>query len=72
MMLHPKSKGYIKLKSKNPWHWPKFYANYFQNEQDLDTIVEGIKFTIEMSKTNAFQKYGSYLNHLPLKRKYDR
>lgn len=69
MLLHPKSRGYMKLKSKNPWNWPLFYANYFQHEQDLDTIVEGIKMAVELSQTKAFQKYGTYLNHIPLEGK---
>ncbi|KAK6636429.1 hypothetical protein RUM43_010090 [Polyplax serrata] len=66
MMLHPKSRGYIALESNDPFAWPKFHANYFHNQQDLDTIVEGIKLVIEMSQTKAFQKFGSYLNPLPV------
>lgn len=65
-MLHPKSRGYIALESNDPFAWPKFHANYFHNQQDLDTIVEGIKLVIEMSQTKAFQKFGSYLNPLPV------
>lgn len=66
MMMQPKSRGYIKLRSKNPWHWPLFYANYFQDENDLDTIVEGIKLTIQLSQTTALQRYGSELLKEPL------
>lgn len=66
VVLRPKSRGYVKLKSRNPWNWPLFYTKYFENEQDLDTVVEGIKMAINISQTTAFQKYGSYLNHLPI------
>lgn len=43
VLLRPKSKGYLKLRSKNPFHPPLFYPNYFQDERDLYTLVEGIK-----------------------------
>jgi len=33
---------------------------------DLKRIVEGIKMTIELSKTKAFQKYGSRLHKTPM------
>ncbi|EEB16960.1 glucose dehydrogenase precursor, putative [Pediculus humanus corporis] len=66
MLLHPKSKGYLKLKSNSPYDWPKFYANYFQDEHDLNTLVEGVKMVVNMSQTKAFQKYGSFLNPFPV------
>lgn len=43
VLLRPKSRGYMKLKSKNPFHPPLFYPNYFQDERDLYALVEGIK-----------------------------
>ncbi|KAF6197989.1 hypothetical protein GE061_007734 [Apolygus lucorum] len=36
------SRGAVRLRSKNPFHWPLLYPNYF-NERDLRTMVEGIK-----------------------------
>lgn len=43
ILLRPKSRGYLKLRSKNPFHPPLFYPNYFGDERDLRTLVEGIK-----------------------------
>lgn len=43
ILMKPKSRGYIRLKSKNPFHWPLFYPGYYQNETDLHTMVRGIK-----------------------------
>lgn len=67
MLLNPKSKGYIKLKDKNPFHWPKFYQDHFSDNRDLLTLIEGIKHVIKLSETNAFKKYGSTLHkkHFP-------
>lgn len=61
MPLHPRTRGRILLRDRNPWHSPKFYYNYFDNEHDLKVMVEGIKETIKLSETQAFQKLGTRL-----------
>jgi choline dehydrogenase-like flavoprotein len=66
MILQPKSRGSVRLKTKNPLSWPLMYGNYFENEHDLDTLVEGIKFAVKLSKTQAFQRYNSTLLETPL------
>jgi len=66
MILKPKSRGWVRLKSKNPLAWPIMYGNYFNDSTDLATIVEGIKFSIELSKATAFQKFNSTLHDIPL------
>ncbi|KAF6217328.1 hypothetical protein GE061_001682 [Apolygus lucorum] len=43
VLLRPKSRGAVRLRSKNPFHWPLLYPNYFKDERDLRTMVEGIK-----------------------------
>lgn len=67
MLLAPKSKGYMKLKDKNPFHWPKFYYDYFSDRRDMLTLIEGIKYAIKLSETKAFQSVGSKLHdrHFP-------
>lgn len=56
VLLQPKSKGRVQLRSTNPFDWPIIEANYFQEEDDLDTMVRGIK---EVSRHNVFA-IGSY------------
>ncbi|XP_050598093.1 glucose dehydrogenase [FAD, quinone]-like isoform X1 [Bombus affinis] len=58
-LVRPKSRGVIKLQSNNPFHYPLIYPNYFDNPEDVATLVEGIKFAVEMSKTASFKHYGS-------------
>lgn len=60
MLLHPKSYGYLKLKSKNPWHWPKFYGNYMtdRHNADMKTMIAAIREVQKIAKSPAFQKYG--------------
>lgn len=73
ILLIPKSQGYLKLKDSNPFHWPKFYGNLYKNEQDLDTLVAAIRFTIKLSETEPFKKLGTklYRGHLPTCKQFD-
>ncbi|XKL61999.1 hypothetical protein PGB90_001832 [Kerria lacca] len=66
MLMYPKSRGTVRLRSANPWHAPKLQSNFFAESIDLLRIVEGIKMVIKLSQTNAFQSFGSTLNRRPL------
>lgn len=67
MLLLPESKGRITLRNKNPYQKPLIHANYFSDGgHDQDVILHGIRKVIELSKTKAFQKYGSRLHDVPL------
>lgn len=68
MLLHPKSVGYMKLRSRNPFDYPLFYGNYLTDPEghDLNTMVAAIRFINRLSKTHAFQKFGSTLNPIPV------
>lgn len=65
MLLRPKSKGVIKLRSKNPLDYPMIFPNYFQDDFDMKTLIEGVKIGVALSKTPAFRKYGSELLKFP-------
>lgn len=43
IMLRPRSRGQVRLRSANPFHWPLLYANYYQDEEDVRVFVEGLK-----------------------------
>jgi len=59
MLLRPLSIGTIRLASTDPYAKPLIDPQYFSNILDLDTIVEGLKIGLALSKTEAFQKVGS-------------
>lgn len=65
MLLRPRSKGFIKLRSKKPFDYPLIYPNYFQDDFDMKTLIEGVKIGVALSKTPAFKKYGSQLRKFP-------
>lgn len=46
VLLKPKSRGYVKLRSRDPFDAPLFYANYFQDTRDLYALVDGIQQVI--------------------------
>ena len=56
MVTRPKSRGSIRLRSRNPFHKPIFEAGYFEHPHDIKVIVEGMKFCLAMTKTRAFKK----------------
>ncbi|XP_043591389.1 glucose dehydrogenase [FAD, quinone]-like [Bombus pyrosoma] len=64
-LLRPKSRGIIKLQSNNPFDHPLIYPNYFKEPEDMATLIEGVKFALEMSKTASLRRYGSKLNPNP-------
>ncbi|XP_015598846.1 glucose dehydrogenase [FAD, quinone] [Cephus cinctus] len=65
ILMHPKSRGNVTLKSSNPFHWPVLQANYYDNEEDLRIMVRGIRKAIELASTNSFKRFNSTL--LPVK-----
>lgn len=61
MLLHPKSKGILRLRSKNPFDYPKLYGNYLTHPKDVETMIAGIRYMIKLVETPPFQKYGAKL-----------
>lgn len=61
-VLHPKSRGYIKLRDNNPMSPPLIYAKYLTHPDDVAALVEGIKFGIRLTETKALKKYGFQLD----------
>ncbi|XP_015123282.1 glucose dehydrogenase [FAD, quinone] [Diachasma alloeum] len=56
-----RSKGRLKLRSNNFEDHPVIDANLLDDGNDVEILVEGIKLAIEVSKSEAFQRYGSQL-----------
>lgn len=65
MLLRPRSKGLIRLRSRNPFDAPLIYPNYFKDDFDMRTLIEGAKIAHQLSKTPAFQSYQSTLHEFP-------
>lgn len=66
LLLRPRSKGTVRLRSKNPFEYPIIDANYFADPLDVKTLVEGIKIAIRVSEAPAFKQFGTRLHRIPL------
>lgn len=66
LMFHPKSKGHVELKDNNPLHWPRFFLNYFEYDDDIETLLGGIKAAISICQAPAMQKIGCKIHDVPL------
>lgn len=66
MLMRPKSKGRIMLRDSNPLSKPLIYPNYYAYQEDVATMIGGIKKTIELGKTKGFQKLGSRIHDIPI------
>ena len=55
--LRSKSKGYVKLKSKDPRAHPKIVANYLTAEGDMTEMIDSIKIAREIFAQKAFDPF---------------
>lgn len=67
VLLRPKSRGYLKLKSRNPYDHPIINPRYLSHPHDVKTIVEGMKLAISIGISHAFRKgFNSRFFDMPL------
>jgi choline dehydrogenase len=57
VLQHPKSKGQIVLRSADPFAAPKIQPNYFADESDVVTLIEGVKLGRRIAQANALTPY---------------
>ena len=65
-LFHPKSVGYLELKDRNPFNSPRFYANFFKDAQDVETLLESLKYTLQLIETEPFKKINTKINDIPI------
>ncbi|XP_076078477.1 glucose dehydrogenase [FAD, quinone]-like isoform X2 [Mytilus galloprovincialis] len=64
ILLHPKSTGRIKLKSKDPFVHPVIDPNYLIHRHDIDIFIEAIRKTQELSKSKVLMELDATLNRV--------
>jgi choline dehydrogenase len=62
-ILHPRSRGYIALRSTNPAEAPIIQPNYFADEVDMQALVEGVKIARKLGETQAFSPFRDVETH---------
>ncbi|XP_023287481.1 glucose dehydrogenase [FAD, quinone] [Orussus abietinus] len=66
-LLHPKSRGYLRLRNSDPLSKPLIYPKYLSHPDDVARLIEGIKFSIALANTRALKRYGFKLDETPVK-----
>lgn len=56
-VLRPKSRGEIRLKSRNPMSHPALHANYLSHPHDLALMIEAVKISHRILNQPAFDPY---------------
>ena len=59
VLLRPLSRGTIRLHSTDPYDHPIIDPQYFSNPHDLDVLVEGLKISLSLGKTEEFRRLGT-------------
>ncbi|KAL0122268.1 hypothetical protein PUN28_007183 [Cardiocondyla obscurior] len=62
VLLHPKSKGELRLRSNDPFQKPLINPKYLSNADDINTLIEGLYFIKKLMNTTTLRKYGASLN----------
>ncbi|KAJ8958505.1 hypothetical protein NQ318_002299, partial [Aromia moschata] len=67
-LLHPKSRGYLKLRSKDPFDKPLLYGNYLSDpeNQDLKTLLSSVRYIQRLAETKAFRGIDAELYRKPM------
>nr|CAI5856045.1 unnamed protein product [Callosobruchus analis] len=68
MLMHPRSRGRMRLRSKDPFEAPKYFENFFSDPEGLDIkrIIVAVRETQRIASQPTFQKYGAKLIDIPI------
>jgi choline dehydrogenase len=55
--LRPTSRGFVRVRSKNPLDHPEIRLNYLATQEDRKVAVDGMRFTRRIMAANALAKY---------------
>ena len=59
VLLRPRSRGQIRLRSTDPFDSPSIDPQFFADDYDLDVLVEGMKMSLKVGQTPPMQAYGA-------------
>lgn len=65
VLLRPKSRGWMKLRDKNPYSKPILQPNYLSHPDDVRRLVDGCRISVEMAFSKPFHKFKP--QHWPVK-----
>ena len=67
ILLHPKSRGTITLRSRNVKDPPIIQPNYFAHPLDMQRMIQSVRFAKHFGQSRHFRRYGSQFYSRPLR-----
>uniref|UniRef100_A0A1B0D7C5 Glucose-methanol-choline oxidoreductase N-terminal domain-containing protein n=1 Tax=Phlebotomus papatasi TaxID=29031 RepID=A0A1B0D7C5_PHLPP len=65
-LLEPKSRGEILLRSSDPVDKPKIYANYLQENTDVESFIRAIRLYLKFLTTESYKNHEAELVAIPI------
>ncbi|QEC66813.1 choline dehydrogenase [Panacibacter ginsenosidivorans] len=65
ILLHPESRGYVTIRSKNAFDAPLIQPYFLQSENDRNNLLKGLKKAMEVADAPAFKPYAPDGLHHP-------
>ncbi|XP_060081139.1 glucose dehydrogenase [FAD, quinone]-like [Ylistrum balloti] len=59
LLIQPKSKGSLRLASRDPFDYPLLDPNYLADMEDIQSYIKGIRYAQKLMKTDALKKLGT-------------
>nr|XP_012226923.1 PREDICTED: glucose dehydrogenase [FAD, quinone]-like [Linepithema humile]XP_012226924.1 PREDICTED: glucose dehydrogenase [FAD, quinone]-like [Linepithema humile]XP_012226925.1 PREDICTED: glucose dehydrogenase [FAD, quinone]-like [Linepithema humile] len=66
VLLNPKSRGEVRLRSKDPTESVRIRANYFTEQEDRETMLKSVDFVKKLVNTEIFKREGFSLQLLDI------
>ena len=66
VLSHPKSRGSVKLRSRDPEDPPIINPNYFDHPLDMQRMISAINFSLSLGNSGEFAKFGAKFYDRPL------
>ena len=66
VLLHPKSRGQVSLRSRDPADPPIIDPNYLSHPLDLARLVRAVRFSQQLGTSSHFRQYGAQFYSRPI------
>jgi choline dehydrogenase-like flavoprotein len=64
--LRPKSRGFVRLRSKDPYEKPVIQPRFLSQKEDIAPLIRGLRLCADLAKQRAFDPYrGEELSQAP-------
>lgn len=65
-ILNPRSKGKVYLRSDDPFDYPKIQPNFLTSQEDVETILSGIRIAEKLIETDVMKSIGASVDDMRL------